>query len=325
LKFPIPKEKSLNLGQSIELRQLWIRDVYIPHPKAKNALALFESWRKRVQTLETGHCMFVKGQTGSGKSRLAKFVSDDMNIVTEQSDRTIKRTLIVILPVLLSEKQFAIQILRALDAPDPTKGSYRELLFRIQTLFRECRVETVFVEDFHNMALATKFVGAARVSNVICDLVDTTSTLFVILGDQRCDEIFKQVPPLRRRTPTQVALPYFALSKDPGEMAIFKKLLVEMDKWLPLAESSQLETKENAQAIFLATAGIFSHLIQLLDLAWPHAVNAGRERLVSADLKVAFETLFGDVEEHTNPFAESFVKVDRLDAKGQPFHGWEKV
>lgn len=323
MKFPTPKDKKLNLGQPTELRQLWIRDVYIPHPKARKALTLLEHWRKRVHALQAGHCMFITGQTGSGKSRLAAFVCEDMNSNAEQmTDRTVRRSIIVSLPVLLTEKQFAIQILRALGAPDTTKGSYRELQRKIQTLFRECQVETVFIEDFHNMALATKFVGAARVSNVICDLVDTTSTLFVILGDHRAEEIFTQVPPLRRRTPTRVALPYFALSKDPGELATFKKLLIEIDKWLPLAESSDLESKETAHSIYLATGGVFSHLIQLLDLAWPHSVGAAREKLIAADLKLAFDTLYGDVEEQSNPFSERFISVDRLDAKGQPFYGW---
>lgn len=324
MKFPTPKPKSFYKDQPNSVRQLWIKDVYIPHPKPKKALTLLETWRIRTQTLRSGHCMFVSGQTGSGKSRLAAFVCEELNSTIDQpQDRTLKRSIIVALPVLLTEKQFAIQVLRALGAPNPTKGNYRELLFKIQTLFRECRVETVFIEDFHNMALATKFVGAARVSNVICDLIDTTATLFVILGDKRSDEIFIQVPPLRRRTPTKVALPYFALTKDLGELTTFKKLLVEIDKWLPLAETSELERKENAHAIFLATSGIFSHLVQLLDLAWPHALGAGREHLTTGDLKTAFGTLYGDIEERSNPFSQDFVSVDRLDGPGQPFDRWE--
>lgn len=322
MNYPEPPPPEYWRNKTVQDRRKWIQHVFIPHPRVQKAVVGIQSWMDRCNTTGRGAGIYIQGETGSGKTRLSTYIKDQLMCESEHvsPDRTLKSAITVELPAVCSEKQIAIQILNAMRDPRPNKGSYRELKDRIHTLFRECQVRVVFVDDIHNLVVGPNLNGATKVFTVICDLIDVTNALFVLMGDRRSQVIVDNILPLRRRVPFRLALPYFDVI-EPARREEFKKLMVELQKWLPLAESSQLESKDLAGRLFAATGGIFGHFITLLDFAWPIAVDSGREHLVRADLAIAFEKLYGDVLPNSNPFADGFV-LRPLDQPGEQFHGW---
>jgi hypothetical protein len=102
----------------------------------------------------------------------------------------------------------------------------------------------------------------------------------------------------------------------------FKKLMLELDEWIPLAEHSCIVEPEVMERMFVASNGILQYLVALVNYAWPIAVKAGRERIVVDDLAIAFEKLWGDVSPEINPFVLT-NKVRQLKRKGEPFYGWK--
>jgi hypothetical protein len=94
---------------------------------------------------------------------------------------------------------------------------------------------------------------------------------------------------------------------------------MDLDRHLPLAESSKLDDPMTASLLLRGSNASYGHLNSLLIHAMEIAVSQGMEKLTIDHLRQAFERTFGEAAKHGNPFSSDY-NGDRLTHPGQAFH-----
>lgn len=320
--YSVPPCKDLWRGASRPTRQKWFKNALIIHPRFRKAIEITDMKLQRCKDADVGDAFFIEGETGSGKTWLIDFFCRRSPFANKElTERSIRPVIRLKVPGVCTPKQFCVDMLKCLEDPLPEKGTYTQLKARVIALFRECQVQLVLLDDLQDIPLKRSARGVENIVSCIRDFIDETCALFVMLGNRTAAVVLDSNSQLRKRAAYRLQLKYFDL-REVSRLAEFKKLMSQLDSWLPLAESSCITDGLIMGRIFCATNGIFQFIIQLLDYSWPEAVKDGRETLIISDLYTGFANLYGDVADTLNPFSQSFTPRS-LDKPGEPFFAWQ--
>lgn len=316
-----PPEKAQWRGASSPQRQAWANQVFIRHPRLNRAIKTISERAARCQQVGRGDGIFIRGEPGTGKTRLIRYLNQLYRVrpEDERDDRTLRPFVSVRVPDPCTRKRVIVEVLRSIGVPDPNSGSYHESMARAKVLIHECQVQVVTIDDLQDVPARRSARGILDIGLCFRDLIDDTSALYVFCGTKDAQIVIDGDTQLRRRVPCRLALEYFDLEARERRPE-FKRLMLELDRWLPLAEESCITSSTSMERMFFASGGIVQYMIELLDHAWPRAVADGRERIEETDLQNAYGSLFGDASS-TNPFSAGAV-LRPLSQPGEVFHGW---
>lgn len=320
VRFATATPKSQWGGKSMEDRQEWARDFFLADKDVERII--LDAVEKACQCAVSKRydAMLVLGESGSGKSKLA---AEIMRILDEafgrvDPEKTVKPALIVDVPDPCTPTEFCLQLLEALGDPYPRKrpkGTLRRVTARIM---RRCEVRAVLLDNFQDIPAKRAHRGILHMNTAIRQLIDRTKCLWIFLGTEDSVPVIDSDKQLIRRVAYRGQLNYFSILRGKEEQKRFMRVLRKIDAWLPLEFESHLHTAYYAARLFFATEGIFDRLIRLLDQAWRHAVECGREQIWRIDLELGFVRENGSCDEADNPFSKHFT-VRRLDRAGEPF------
>ena len=181
----------------------------------------------------------------------------------------------------------------------------------------ECKARFLVVDNFHDVPERRDVGGVRVIGNWFRDIGDDAKIVLVLLGTKEAEDVTLFNDQVKRRVMTKRHLRYFGIDT-PAERKQWIRLLHEIDMELPLAETSNLTSKDIAGRIYVATNGIFDYLSKLLIAALKLAVRDGREHLTLGDLCDAYSKCHGDVPDGSNPFGKDF-RIRRLDQIDEPF------
>lgn len=302
-------------------RRAWASQVFIRHPRLSRAIETISDRAARCQETGRGDGIFIRGAPGTGKTRLLRYLSQRFRVSPgeEPDDRTLRPLISLRVPDPCTRKRVIVEVLRAIGVQDPDAGSYHESMARAKVLIRECQVQVVTVDDLQDVPARRTQRGILDIGLCFRDLIDDTKALYVFCGTKDAQVVIDGDTQLRRRVPCRLALEYFDLEARERRPE-FKRLMVELDRWLPLAEESCITASPSMERMFFASGGIVQYMIELLDLAWPLAIAEGRESINDEDLRRAYESLFGEAST-LNPFSTSGPHRP-LTQPGEVFHGW---
>lgn len=324
--FPFARQKELWRSAPFEERHRWIEHFYIEYPAVKKMFSDF------IQKLE--HCaatgsrdgMVIIGETGVGKTALV----NRMNLYASQRyqradpEKTICPVIQFAIPDPCNPLEVCIKILKALGENNPRiRRTKAETIEAASQLMNSCEVKCVLIDNCQDIPARRGSRGIEAVGTRIRTTMDETTALWVFLGTSDALKVIDSDPQLVKRASYRTTLKYFSITGS-EEQRKFRKLLCEIDEWLPLAEPSCIVDPKRAASLFLATNGIFDRIIKLVDRAWITSFKAGRESLEVGDLRVAFDYIYGADASHINPFADDFVPR-LLEKEGEPFEILGKV
>jgi energy-coupling factor transporter ATP-binding protein EcfA2 len=317
---PEPVDKRLWNGKSKEDRQHWIDSFFIGYPEVNRILKSFSERMEHCERSKKFQAMLIIGGTGAGKTTLAKLMkSVAMRRYSRQDDeKTICPVVQFAIPDPCTPYEISVAILRALGESNPrARKSRADTIKAAELMLKQCEVKLVIIDNLQDIPARRGKRGIELVGARLRNLIDSSEALWVLLGTADALRVVNSDTQLIRRIAWRGQLNYFSVQ---GELniATFTKLLLQIDRWLPLAEPSCLQDPSTVRAMYIASEGIFDRIIQLVDRAWFETVKMGRENMISVDLAKAFTYVYGHVASSGNPFDQSFV-VRRLRGENEPF------
>lgn len=297
--------------------------MFISHPKAAQALSSILDRVERTSVTSASTGVFIVGETGSGKTRLGQHVRDLVASRSTHENPNADHVPVVLVkcPEVSSRKQLAIQILSAMGADFSKKHTFADLMRQLEALAEPVGLRVIIIDDLQDLLRGRTRQGVQETALALRDIFDHLRLTLVLLGTPESVIVVNDNLQLRKRIPYRLSLPYFDLA-NPKEVQNFKKLIHEVERWLPLAEPSNLVSAEVLVRLLKATNGIFQYLLDLLDQAIVVACREGRESIELEHLRQAFDWVYGTTVANANPFASESNQLRQLDRPGEPFHAW---
>jgi len=317
---PKPAGKGCWRDKSVAERQGWLQDLLIDHPTFHRVFSDFIQKLNHCERSSRADAMLIVGGTGAGKTRLTMHMKRYAQARYERDDdeRTICPVVLFAIPDPCTPYEICIAILEALGDPKPRgRKNKKETIDAAGRFLAECEVKLVLIDNFHDIPARRRARGIELVGARLRNLIDSSHALWVLLGTEEARKVVNSEAQLIKRVGYSATLRYFTID-DAKAAAVFKRVLIELDKWLPLAEPSCLADPKVGGLIYVATEGIFDRIVKLVDRGWFEAVEDGRESMQVADLAKAHEYVHGPQQESANPFQADFSSR-LLRGDGEPF------
>lgn len=301
---------------AIEFRSKLIR--YPTFTKAMQAIERCHLYGRHL--VEEPDCLLITGVSGAGKSTLCKSYAAKYPR-EELEDRTVIRVVEIELPSGPTIKNVAERILTKLGDHYADRGSAESKTARIITLFRECRVEIVILDEFQQFIDNSGGKIEYRVADWLKQLINATRVPFVLLGLPHCKRILEVNEQLRRRFLPQATLPPFSI-KTKMEAIKFADFLNTLHTQAPFKKTSAFIEPAVIPLMFYATHGLIDYLMKLTGGAIRIALEEGRDRIDLDVLRMAFESeIWSAADSERNPFDSAFIPR-LLNKTGEPFSGY---
>ena len=316
---PVAPPKDFWIDKTEIERVDWINTCFIVHPDIANVFKDATEKMANCKLARRANAMLLIGGSGAGKTTLTLYLKHFAESVYGFVDpeRTICPVLQIQMPDPCTPVEISIAVLEALGDPLPRYGTKSEIFNRSKTLLKQCEVRLVLIDNFHDTPTKRGPSGMKLAGARIRDLMDKSNALWILLGTKDAIKVKNSDPQLVKRVAYVRKLKYFSIKTQEG-MSKFKRLLNELEKWLPLAEPSCLCETKIIGLVHLATDGIFDRLILLTAQGCIEAARAGREVLLKDDLEKAFNFIFGELDAADNPFSDRF-KLRRLNGPNDPY------
>ncbi|MFM0498922.1 TniB family NTP-binding protein [Paraburkholderia caffeinilytica] len=300
-----------------------VRETLIEHPAfALGISAVRRCHRMGRFGLEEPGCLLITGVSGSGKSTLRKEYAKHYPR-RETDDGTVIPVLHLELPAQPTIKNVAERILIALGDPLFARGSAETMTARIVTLFRNCRVELVILDEFQHFIDNSSEKIETKVADWLKHLVNVTRVPFVLMGLRRCRRILQGNEQLRRRFSRQISLEPFGIA-DKRSRRIFDTLLRTIFGSLPVTCVPELTSDgDHIEHIHYATYGLMGYVMTLITASVEIVLEEGRPAIDRDVLGRAFsESIWPEGRGRLNPFHARFINRPLTNA-GEPFFGYK--
>lgn len=316
-EFSWPKPRPKAAWKDACGRRHWFKRMFIDHPGVRELIEDAWSAVDRAQQSAFSVAMLILAGSGAGKTQLAEEFKAQLDSLYGRKDpqQTVVPAIILKVPERCTPRDFCLAILQALDDAEPERRPRKDLTGQTATMLKACETRAVIIDNVQDIPTKRGVKGVEQVGIRLRELIDQSQCLWLLLGTDAARSVVDSEAQLIKRVAYRARIPYFKIATT-DEQATFLKLLLHVDKWLPLMQDNQELLRKQAGHIFVATEGILDRLAKLLDLACVAANKAGREYLVQADLRAGFRVLYGPQVE--NPFADGFV-LRQLRNADEPF------
>ncbi|QIL91248.1 AAA family ATPase [Microbulbifer sp. SH-1] len=284
---------------------------YIEHPFIKNPftmemLKLFDTLRYKKTNFNVQSCALITGESGSGKSGLAKFFLKK-NPVIEQSQRTY-------IPVFyfkvisVSKAEYLLKsILVELDDPQMGEGDtdQRKLLTRLVTLLKSTGVELIIIDEIQVVFERRSAKIISGIADLFKDLIEESKIPIVFMGMPWSTYLVESNSQLSTRISHRHTIPPYKIS-DNKSRDDYRRLLHFVSSAYGFTESIKLEEVSTAFRFFSATSGNLKLTLKLIQDAFIQQKMTGEK--VGNNLFADIIKSYGVIDE-CNPF---LLPVERL-------------
>ena len=299
-----------------------VRTTLIEHPAFASGISAIQRCHRMGRFgLDEPGCLLIMGVSGSGKSTLRKEYAKH-HPRRETDEGTVIPVLHLELPAQPTIKNVAERILLALGDPLFARGSAEAMTARIVTLFRNCRVELVILDEFQHFVDHSSEKVETKVADWLKHLVNVTRVPFVLMGLHRCRRILHGNEQLRRRFSRQISLAPFGIA-DKRSRRVFDGLLRTILGSLPVACAPELAGDGvHIEHIHYATYGLMGYVMTLITASVEIVLEEGRPAIDREVLGRAFsESIWPEGRGRLNPFDARFVNRPLTNAD-EPFSGY---
>ena len=289
-----------------------IRALYVEHDRITPIKDEIRRLYHRDNKASEGGCMLLTGPSGSGKTKLIEdFISDFPRIphgrVDAQGNVADDAPVVCATVPDTSLKTLTERLFHAFSG---TTANSRRRRFDLQEAIvfhaKEMNTRLLILEEAHQAIDRKRDVVAHDVAVFLKDLSNKAQFSLLIVGTDKAKRLITANAELERRVISAQELKPFSWDAQ-DDRDIFIGLLMEFDERLakPLGMLSNLDDKETALRIHVATGGLVGQLARLLENAGVIAIREGggcvKQRLTLEHLARAFEKTAID-KEAANPF-----------------------
>lgn len=278
------------------MSEISINPAFINSPKIKEIYKLFDHVRSLRNVAGIPSCVLVSGDSGSGKSELAKrYLEKHERYDTE--DRTVIPVVYCELKSVSSSKDLAQQILRSISDPQNGQGvKGRDLIERFSILSKTAKTELLIIDEVQTAIERRSQRVVSGIADWIKDLSNDSRVPIVLIGMPWSIHLVKSNPQLERRTRYKRQLLPFKVTNNFNE---YRKLLAMLGKYYGVSNGFLLEERSCALRLFSFTSGNLGRTSSLILEAHVNASMSG-ELLSLSELSKAV-SLYG-CPDSENPF-----------------------
>jgi hypothetical protein len=249
-------------------------------------------------------CLLMIGPTGAGKTTLISSYTQKYPVIEDENGFRYP-VLQATLPSPASERNLATALLYALGDPLAGKGTTGLMTLRLIKLLMDCQVELLILDELQHFVDRDSQKVLQNASNWLKTLLKETKVACVLVGLQgEAEQVVNINPQLARLFGDPLILSPFVWDENiPSTILEFRTFLADLEPLLPLAEPTNLQRRDLAQRIFVASEGLISYLMALIRRATQLALQLGKEYLDEELLAEAFaQRLAGKRRGIPNPF-----------------------
>ncbi len=278
-------------------------NIVIESPQFKRITDKMRECHERSKYTSEPRCLLVTGDTGYGKTTLAKHYAKDFPKATN-GEGTVIRVLRSSIPSSASIKSMASWLLQDMGDPLPERGTTSSITMRLCRLIKACKVELIILDEFQHLIDRETEQVLITSADWLKSILNETGVPIVLMGMPWSVSILEAVgnDQLRRRFAPRMELKPFGWS-NAAEQKEFIKFLMVLEKALPLKKESNLYSGDMPLRLFCATQGVMANLKRLISRAVENALERESEKINIDLLALAYDVELGlGIPGSVNPF-----------------------
>ena len=228
---------------------------FIKGPLTSRLLDLFDWLREKRRKYDETSCAIINGESGSGKSEIAKRYASLYPRV-EESERTYIPVLHIALPSIASKEELLKIILVKLGDPQRGEGAKNanRLLDRLGKLLKTTGVELLIFDEVQGTIERRSNKVITGIADLYKELIDITKIPIVFMGMPWSVHLIDSNSQLRRRVTYRFVLPPFKIS-DEESLRDYMRFMCILAEKFGFADSINLRDIATCYRIFSYTEG----------------------------------------------------------------------
>ncbi|WP_133408061.1 TniB family NTP-binding protein [Parashewanella tropica] len=266
-------------------------------------------------------CIFIGGETGTGKSHFIKQYQreyDRYDLISHLGERTIVPVLYCELPKATHPKPVVSELLDVLGDPlKGLKGDVRQLTSRLVHLLKESKTELLIIDELQHAIEKASNTVIQDIGEWFKILINKSKIPIAFFGEPWATAVFDVNPQLSRRVSKRdfVIPNYTALTFDK-----FQMFIENLQKKLPIKPAQDLFDDEMAFKLFAASSGNLSNLVKgIIMPASISALKEGADCFTEEHMKLAFK------QRKSLSQKANFVIKNPFKKKIDDIEGWQQL
>ncbi len=237
---------------------------FIKSPFIADMIKLFDTLRYKKQQFGVASCLLLTGESGSGKSALAKYYVTH-NPVVEEEERTHIPVLHFELKAISTPLEFLRSLLIAIGDPQQGMGARNqgELYDRLITLIRVVGIELLILDEIQMIIERRSAKVVTGIADIFKDLIKDTEIPIVFMGMPWSKYLVDSNQQLKRRIAYRRVIPPFRVSQK-NERDNYRRLLKMLSSAYQIPREMKLEDISTTYRVFAATRGNLSATASLI-------------------------------------------------------------
>jgi energy-coupling factor transporter ATP-binding protein EcfA2 len=277
--------------KEIKRRRKHIEEIVINYNSFAKTLKEIEDHHLLSTSSEESKGLFLKGETGVGKSTLLKGYAKRYPPYREDGVKKVP-VLYSKVPVGATPKSLASSILLRLGDPVFDKGSENSLTDRLLQYIQKdmCAVELIIIDEFQHLIDRDTDKVLKKASDWIKSFSEDAAVPILICGMPESEKIFERNAQLDDRFSLREEMKSFEYDSE-EEVFLFRSFLHNLDKALPFSGRSNLSDRLLSDKIYYATQGKQRLIKKILVESTVIALKSGRDCIDETDLNIAYSRI----------------------------------
>lgn len=279
---------------------------FIKSPFLADMIKLFNSLRDKKKYYGIASCILLTGESGSGKSELAKYYLKN-NPAVELEEQTHIPVLHYELRSVSTPEEFLRSLLVAIGDPQQGRGARNkgELYGRLVILIKTVGIELLILDEIQVIIERRSAKVVTGIADLFKDLINDTEIPIVFMGMPWSKYLIDSNQQLKRRIAYRYVIPPYRVSNKEYRDD-YRRLLKLLSDFYGLSKEIKIEDVTFALRCFGATNGNLSATANLVCDAYVLSDNEGKR----VDLQLFAEVVRGyGTPDYSNAFLLPLEKL----------------